>query len=1640
MSRPRGDVAVIGMACIFPKASNLSAFWGNILGKVDAITDPPSDWGSELVYAPDSEANDRIYTKRGGFLAELSRFNPLDYGIMPKEVDGGEPEHFLALRVAHDALNDAGYLNRPFPRERTQVILGRGTYVNRGYVSFLQHGLVVDQTIRILAKLHPEHSPEELESVRAELKASLPPFSTETAPSLAHSVMCGRIANRLNLMGAAFTVDAACASSLVAVDLGIKDLLCNNCDLVLAGGVQVSTTFPISQLFCQLGALSRKGQLRPFHTGADGTLLGEGVGIVVLKRIEDAKRDSDRVYAIVKNIGIASDGKALGVLAPRLEGEVLAMRRAYESQGISPQSIGMIEAHGTGTPVGDATEIAALTEVFGEREGDLPTCALGSVKSMIGHCIPAAGIAGFIKAALALYHKVLPPTLHCDSPGHDLERTRFYLNTETRPWIHSGLEPRRAAVNAFGFGGINTHAILEEAPDEPSINLHPHWDCEVFILAADSREELVERANQLRRFIAGAPTFPLHDLAYAINSSVTVGLMARLSIVAVSFDELDKKLAFALERLSNPNTNRIKERSGVYYFDPSCRLDGKLAFLFPGEGSQYPGMLSDLCVQFSQCRNWFELMDRAFRGHPRGFVPSQIIFPPQISNPEKREELSRRLWNNMDIAIEAVFAANQSLCSLLRDLGLQPAAVAGHSTGEYSALMAAGAIHLDSETELIRCILDGNQITQQSIRTGLVPERTLLAVGPARLDLVHKLLEAAPGSLYLAMDNCPHQAVICGTEQAITSAQNELRANGVICQRLPFGRAYHTPLFAEAGVKLREFFHRLRFVEPRIPIYSCATASPFPKDPAEARVVAEEQWARPVRFRETIEAMYADGVRIFIEAGPRGNLIAFVEDILGERKHLAVAANVAQRSGLSQINHLIGLLSAYGIPLNLDLLYARRARRLDGKVILQGKMSKPTEKSIHLSLGLPMLELKRTQPEPKCEHPNVIEKSRHGDSQASAPGRQIFPSLGQVPSRTEPRKPEGATSVVTAYFRNMERFLDVQQSIVGSFLENDLEFKNRYAYAGPAMETRRTPKSHFLPFIGEITKHEAGTECIVLRELSIDDDIFLHHHALGPRISDVDPNLLPLPVFPLALSVEMMVEAASLVVPGINAIEIRKVRAHRWITLDSPRLLLRAEARISRDKYNEVDVEIRRASPETSVEGMGAVLVEGSVYFGEPRGVASQVDNFRLRDERLCTWTSDQLYADSQRHGMFHGPTFQGVISIDRIGSNGAEATLRTQSTPEIMFQSKNGSTFLVDPLLLDAAGQVLGFWAADWLDRGRVVFPIGFEKMCIHTCIVPWSGLALCRVEITEVLETTLSANLEVVDTAGNQLLSINGWKVKRFHLPEHFYAFRLAPAKAFVSVSLTKPLQGLQNPKRFACRHVEFPGGFLEADGGIWRECLAHLLLSPRERTTWRALGKSEERRTDWLLGRLVAKDAIRLLVNQRLGTALYPADIDITAGEHGQPVVGIRSGTAIEPAPIVSIAHSHGAAVAVATDDDRCLGLGIDIDRSSEKDDGFEIAAFTEGERTLFDSIHPKLKKEWLIRTWCAKEAVAKALGCGLVEGPGTLLVKHLDLHEGAVKLGLSGALAGRFPEINGTLLTAHTAQESSSIFATATRERS
>lgn len=459
------DIAVIGMAGLFPEAPNTDAFWDNITAGRCCISDHP-DPERERVFDPEAGIFERLYSVRGGYLKDLATFDPLEFGIMPNSVDGGNPDHFLMLRVAKAAMDDAGLTDTDFPRERTDVIIAHGEYLHRGNINWIQHGMMLDQTVDLIRQLYPATPEAELKGIWNTLRKKLPTLDAQTIPALIPNVIAGRIANRLDLMGGSYLVDAACASSLLAAGQGVTALRLNRCDIALVGGVQTCIPLPAMMVFCELGAMSRGETLRPFDANADGTLLGEAVGMIVLKRRRDAERDGDRIYALIKGVGTASDGRSSGLLAPRLEGEALAIRRACDEANVDPRTLELIEAHGTGIRLGDETEIGALKSVFGPRQGQAPTCAVGSVKSMVGHSVPAAGMASLIKTSLALHHKVLPPTVNCETPnpGLGLDESPFYINTETRPWVHGHRDtPRRAGINAFGFGGINSHCVMEEA-------------------------------------------------------------------------------------------------------------------------------------------------------------------------------------------------------------------------------------------------------------------------------------------------------------------------------------------------------------------------------------------------------------------------------------------------------------------------------------------------------------------------------------------------------------------------------------------------------------------------------------------------------------------------------------------------------------------------------------------------------------------------------------------------------------------------------------------------------------------------------------------------------------------------------------------------------------------------------------------------------------------------------------------------------------------------------------------------------------------------------------------------------------------------------------------------------------------------
>lgn len=892
-------VAIVGMAVLLPGAADLDAYWRNLRDGVDAIGEVPRGRWDPEYYRPGTASEpavaDRVYARRGGFVDGLAEVEVTRFGIMPHSVAGTEPDQLIALHVASSALDDAGGTDRLPDRGRVGVVLGRGGYLTPGLVRLDQRVRTAGQLVHTLRELLPDLTDDQLGRVREAFTERLGPDSPESAIGLVPNLAASRIANRLDLRGPAYTVDAACASSLVAVDQAVGELASGRCDLMLAGGVHHCHDITLWSVFSQLRALSPSQRIRPFHRDADGILIGEGTGVVVLKRLTDAERDGDRIYAVIRGTGVASDGRAAGLVNPDPGGQAQAVRQAWRAAGLDPAqpgSLGLLEAHGTATPAGDGAELATLAEVFGPGDGE---AVLGSVKSMIGHIMPAAGVAGLVKAALAVHHGTLLPTLHCDDPHPALARTRFRTLEKAADWETTADRPvRRAAVNAFGFGGINAHVVLEEAPGARGPRAvappRPVLDVvepeRVLLLAADSPAHLaalLDAGDDTVRAAGLAPSLPHPDAG-----------PARLGIV----DPTAKRLALARRTVAGQRA--WHGRSDVW-FRPGPLLGtgrGGLAFLFPGLEGDFTPQVDDVAAHFR--------------------LPA-----PSVAG-DRTGDVGRHGFG--------VVAVGRLLDAALRRSGIVPDAVAGHSVGEWTAMATAG-LYAGEEVDAFMAGFDPDSVTVPGLAFGAIgasAERVLAALGD----------EGRAGSgLVLSHDNAPGQSMVCGPEPAVQDFVRAFRAQGVLSQVLPFRSGFHTPMLRPHLGPIKEAADRFRLHPPHTPVWSGTTAAPFPADEAGIRSLFVRHLLEPVRFRQLTEALHAAGHRVFVQVGP-GQLGSLVGDTLGGRDHLVVAANSPHRTGLAQLRRVAVALWTAGAAVAPALapVTAGRAARPPVRLDLDGAL------------------------------------------------------------------------------------------------------------------------------------------------------------------------------------------------------------------------------------------------------------------------------------------------------------------------------------------------------------------------------------------------------------------------------------------------------------------------------------------------------------------------------------------------------------------------------------------------------------------------------------------------------------------------------------------------------------------------------
>ncbi|MDJ0836706.1 MAG: SDR family NAD(P)-dependent oxidoreductase [Acidobacteriota bacterium] len=904
-------LAIVGMACRFPKAEAPRHYWGNILNGTDCIEEiPETHWNADDYFDSDPKKPDMTYARRGGFL-EKTEFYPLEYGLPPKAIEATDTSQLLGMVVAREALEDAGYGKggKHLDRERTACILG----VTGALELVIPLGARLGHPIWRKALREAGLDEEQTEQIVQKIADGYVPWQEMSFPGLLGNVAAGRIANSLDLGGTNCVSDAACASALSAVHLAALELWAGRADMVLTGGIDTFNDIFMYMCFSKTPALSPTGNSRPFDAAGDGTILGEGLGIIALKRLSDAERDGDRIYCVLRGLGSSSDGKGNAIYAPSAKGQMRALKRAYSTSGVTADTIELVEGHGTGTKVGDAIELSALQEVYRGQDAKPGYTALGSVKSQIGHTKAAAGIAGLMKAALALENKVLPPSIKVDQPLEALsdQDSPFYFSAGSRPWMPRKEHKRRAAVSAFGFGGSNFHAVLEEHKADKD---HVDWDGQVQI-AAFSADDRTGIQNQVRGFDG--------DLSWKkLRIACARGLQAFNPKAAC-------RLLFVLER-GKTDPCRIRDNAlallgkyadrktwsspeGIFYGEGEA--PGKLGILFPGQGAQYVGMLRDLACRFPQMQRVLADVDRAFadtEDFGNGDRLSDLIFPLPAFDETTREEQSTRLRSTQN-AQPAIGAVSIGALKVLNHFGVTPQAAAGHSYGEVTALCASE--RFDAEALYLLSRLRGKLMAEGEGDRG-----AMLAVR-APVPRVEELVTANKLDLVLANKNAPDQVVLSGSTREIERAAGVLKENRVQCKRLPVAAAFHSTLVAQASEPFRMQLREVAFPKNQIPVYSNTTAQPYPENAEEARELLATQLTKPVEFVKEIKNMVDDGVYTFLEVGPGARLTGLVKSILkdGDYEALAVDASSGKRNGAYDLAKVLAQLVALGYRADIAL-------------------------------------------------------------------------------------------------------------------------------------------------------------------------------------------------------------------------------------------------------------------------------------------------------------------------------------------------------------------------------------------------------------------------------------------------------------------------------------------------------------------------------------------------------------------------------------------------------------------------------------------------------------------------------------------------------------------------------------------------
>ncbi len=944
-SEPNHDIAVVGMACRFPHAKDLPSLWRLVsTGEVTFEDIGDTRWKHSAFFDPtDVRATDKTYVRKGAFIDGVDEFAALHYGLAPRRVQVMDPQQRLAIECTRQALQDAGYDKKPFDRSRTGVFIGASVSEYKDLMTARHRAVQM-----AAGEFGDTLSAGEFEAARAAVADVAPARAFTIAGSLLNMIACS-VSQTFDLNGPAMQIDAACSSALVAIHEAAINLRARQCNVALAGGVYLNLNPDNLIGFARIGAISPSGACRPFDAHADGFVMGEGVGLVVLKRLDDAVRDGDRIYAVMRGSGCNNDGRGEGPMTPRPEGQRDAMWKAHTDLDFPVETIGYVETHGTAPTVGDVVEVGALKHFFAEKAQHAftePFCFLGSIKANIGHTMSAAGVAGFMKTCLMLHHRVIPPQPAVTelNPKLELDHSPFRISQQAQPWTVTGGRRRRAAVSSFGFGGTNAHVLVEEAPERTEAKVERD---ELFLLSAPTPALLASHAAELANLVEAQALWP---------ADVARTLAARTA--------MDSRIAF----VAKGRTALVAElRLVAAGREPSTPLPAEqrqVAFLFPGQGAQRVGLLKDLVDRWPALRRRLESADAASRD-----VSGSLLDALYPSGPVDAAKAQAHLTQT-HVCQPAMAALGVALGELLVQVGVTPSHLLGHSLGEFAAASVAGL--LDGPTA-VRLVAQRGQFMNG---LGLTDQGAMLAVMSDRTT-VERAVKGVEG-VWFANDNHPTQVVLSGTTRGIEQASAALTQAGLKSTRLDVSHAFHSPLMAGVDAKMAALVDSLPLGEQRGTVVSCITGSAY-QGSADAKGIWARHATSEVRFVDALQTCVADGVSTFVQVGAGGALLSFARGVArGEGVSFASLAPADGGDGGAQFLSTLGQLWVKGVPVDLGPL-------CDGQLVVLPPTPLETQR---------YWAMERT---PRAPRPQLVRAAAAGASVSSQPISSHPKSKGAVP-------------------------------------------------------------------------------------------------------------------------------------------------------------------------------------------------------------------------------------------------------------------------------------------------------------------------------------------------------------------------------------------------------------------------------------------------------------------------------------------------------------------------------------------------------------------------------------------------------------------------------------------------------------------